>query len=653
VVTGGDDGAPPLLELCDVRKTHAAAGAAAPVEVLHGVSLAIREGEFVAIVGASGSGKSTLMNILGCLDRPSSGAYRLAGVDVTADAAGADLLARMRCDCFGFVFQHYHLIPGRSALENVMLPGVYAGVPRAARAERARSLLERMGLGERLHHRPAALSGGEQQRVAIARALMNGGRVILADEPTGALDTKTGAEVMAALAQLWAEGHTVIVVTHDPNVARAAPRVIELSDGRVVADRVSAAPARTAALAAPPSRTRSARLRDLWEGVAAAGGALRASPLRTLLTLLGIMVGVAAVVALLAVGEGAKRSVLAQLSAFGTNRMYVFPSGGDARGARGALTIADVEIVRDVPNVAAAMPYLEGAVTARFANRDHRTTGVAITTDFPRILNWGVERGAFFAPDDERQLAAVAVVGRKLARALFEPEVDPLGQYVLVDEVPFQVVGILSEKGALAGDADADDTIVFPYTTGSQRIFGTPDLSWISVLVDDLRRAAETEQAIERELTAQHRVKDFDVYNKAATIAAQQKTLGVMTSLLALTAAISLLVGGIGVMNIMLMTVTERTREIGIRVAVGASPRDVARQFLIEALALSVAGGAIGLVLGFALGAAARAAGMEVAFSPDAALLSFACAGLTGIVSGYAPARRAARLDPVLSLARE
>ncbi|HEY0467547.1 MAG TPA: ABC transporter permease, partial [Polyangiaceae bacterium] len=374
---------------------------------------------------------------------------------------------------------------------------------------------------------------------------------------------------------------------------------------------------------------------------------------RTALTLLGVVVGVASVVVLMAVGEGAKQAVLAQLAVFGTNRLYVAPGSSEQRGPGGTLTEADAAIVREVPGVAAAMPYLKGTVTVRYGNVDHRTNGVAVTEQFSRILNWSVERGAFFTADDERGLAAVALIGRKLERTLFPAGEDSLRKFVLVDNVPFQVIGVLSEKGALTGDADDDDTIVFPFSTGSQRLFGTPYLSWISVLIQDIGKSESVVEAITVALTERHRIKDFDVYNKAASVVAQTETVEIMTSLLTVTAAVSLLVGGIGVMNIMFMTVTERTREIGIRMASGARRRDILWQFLAEAIVLSGVGGTVGLLLGMAAALGAALSGMAVIFSLRAVVSAFGSAVATGILFGYLPARRAANLEPVVALARE
>src|ERR1700742_3482853 len=221
----------PLFELENVTKVYNPDGEQR-VEVLHGISLQIRQGEFVAIMGASGSGKTTLMNILGCLDRPTGGSYRLAGVDVAALDRGE--LAWLRRTMFGFVFQSYNLIGTASALENVEIPAIYAGQKTAERKQRAADLLGFLGLSERLDHRPNQLSGGQQQRVSIARALMNGGTAILADKPTGALDSRAGAEVLQFLERLADDGHTVIIITHDPDVARHAHRKIEIKDGVIL-----------------------------------------------------------------------------------------------------------------------------------------------------------------------------------------------------------------------------------------------------------------------------------------------------------------------------------------------------------------------------------------------------------------------------------
>ncbi len=665
---------PPLIELRDLRKVFMTSDSVA-VEVLRGLSISIHAGEFVAIVGQSGSGKSTLMNILGLLDRATGGSYRLAGRDVAG--LDRDEQASLRREAFGFVFQQYNLIPSITACENVEVPAAYAGLAPRERRERAAELLGQLGLGERLNHRPGQLSGGQQQRVSVARALMNGGRIILADEPTGALDSATGEEVMALLKRLADDGHTIILITHNHEVAAAARRIVEIKDGRIVSDTASTTtdqgPVGAAATSAVPQlpdqrsdegavesfslpRASAAAplLADMREAMRSGMRALGSNPFRTGLTLLGIVIGVASVVALMAIGEGARQDVITRMATFGTNRMYVIPGGESSRGPGGRLLPADVPYVRSVPHVAAAMPYLQGKVTVRAGNVDYPTQGAAITTDFPRILNWPVERGVFFTENDELKLATVAIIGTKLAARMFPDGSDPIRRSILVDGAPFQVIGVLAPKGADGQGGDDDDTIVFPYPTGAARVFGKQELSWISVLIDDLDQADETEADIIRVLERAHGVRDFRIFNQAASIEARSKTQDTMTLLLGSTAAISLLVGGIGVMNVMLMTVSERTREIGIRMATGARTADILRQFLSEAIVVTGVGGIVGAVIGIVVGAiAAFGFGTPVIFTGLALVGAIATAILTGLVFGFMPALRAARLEPVTALARE
>jgi len=647
----------PLIELRGVRKSYGG-GDSPATEVLRGVSLAIVQGEFVAIMGASGSGKSTLMNILGCLDRPGAGCYRFAGQDIARFSA--DQLAWLRREAFGFVFQGYHLIRTLDALHNVEMPAVYAGTPPAQRAARARALLERLGLGQRLEYLPGQLSGGQQQRVSIARALMNGGRIILADEPTGALDSRSGAEVMALLRELADAGHTIVLITHDRAVAAQARRVIEIHDGQVVADSAGSADAADAtAPAAPPLDAMAAGVArgasawaDAREAARAAWRVMWANRFRTLLTLLGIVIGVASVIVMLAVGTGAQERVIAKMAVFGTHRMYVIPGGASTRGPGGVLTEADAVLLRGLPNVRVSMPFVQGPVTLRAGNVDVVSTLWAVTPEAQQVLNWKPARGQFFTAGDERNLAPVLLLGKKVRERLFGGT-DPLGRYVLVGQVPFQVIGELEEKGSVSGDADDDNVVLVPFSTGSRRVLGTRSLSWISVLIHDLDQAEATAARITEALAAAHHMQDFRIFDKAATVKAQQETQQTLTLLLGLIATVSLVVGGIGVMNIMLMSVKERTREIGIRMATGARQRDIQRQFLTEALLVSLVGGLAGTVAGLAVGAALVLWDVPLVFSVRAMLAAFGCALATGLLFGFMPARQAARLDPVQALAGE
>jgi macrolide transport system ATP-binding/permease protein len=642
--------ATPLIELTRVTKTYRTGELA--VEVLHGIDLAVYPGEFVAIVGASGSGKSTLMNILGCLDRPTSGSYRFLGEDVAG--LGRDGLARLRRDAFGFVFQSYNLIAGACATENVEVPAVYAGTPPGARHERARALLATLGLADRLGHKPSQLSGGQQQRVSIARALMNGGQIILADEPTGALDSKSGAEVLALLEDLARQGHTVIVITHSPDVAAHAERVIEIGDGSVVRDP---GPQRTAGA---PWRRDAERPRATFlgwvEATKAAGRALRSNLFRTALTLLGIVIGVGSVIAMLAVGNGARQAVLDRISGMGTNLLLVRPatsSRGGAGGSTATMTPEDAEAIAALPNVLAAVPELGGGVTARYGNLDYQTQATSTGADFPLARNWPSARGTFFSRADVRSYAPVVVLGQTVARNVFPDGTDPVGRHLVLNNVLFQVIGVMSERGASPTGQDQDDAVFVPYTTGSLRLFGQRFLRNITVAVDDVARIDETEAAVTRVLTSRHVRADFQIRNMASLIDTATETQNTLTILLGSIAAISLLVGGIGVMNIMLVNVTERTREIGVRMAVGARMRDIMQQFLTEALAVSGLGGLIGVVGGLGSALLIGTLGTPVTLSFGPVAIAFACAFLTGLVFGYLPARKAAGLDPVVALASE
>ena len=654
----------PLIDLQDIRKVYG--GIDTPeVQVLKGISLSIHAGEFVAIVGASGSGKSTLMNILGCLDRPSSGRYLFAGEDVAG--FDSDALAWLRREAFGFVFQGYHLIPSASAQENVEMPAIYAGMPAAERHARASALLDRLGLAERTANRPHQLSGGQQQRVSIARALMNGGHIILADEPTGALDSHSGAEVMALLDELASQGHVVILITHDREVAARAKRIIEVRDGEVISDSANeAAPTHIGdnpkALQAIDLRQRlneGSDARGAWKGelldaVHAAWRVMWINRFRTALTLLGIVIGVASVVVMLAVGEGSKQRVMAEMGAFGSNIIYLSGASPRPRAPLGVVTLNDVAALSTLPQVKMIMPINGAEIGVRYGNVDHTLYTGGNGIDFSAIFNWPVVQGSFFTQADEDAAAAVAVIGKKVRDKVLKGVPNPIGQYILLENVPFRVVGVLAEKGASSGDSDSDARIVVPYSAASVRLFGSHNPEYVVIAAADARKVKQTEHAIEQLMLKLHNgSRDFEITNNAAMIQAEAKTQNTLSMMLGSIAAISLLVGGIGVMNIMLMTVRERTREIGIRMATGARQRDILRQFLTEALMLSVVGGVAGIALAFMIGGVLLLCDVSVAFSLVAVLGAFGCALVTGVIFGFMPARKAARLDPVTALTSE
>ena len=638
----------PLIELVDIGKTYV--NGVLAVEVLRGVSLKIYPGEFVAIMGASGSGKSTLMNLLGCLDRPTVGTYLFAGEDISH--LDADGLARLRRDVFGFIFQSYNLISTASATENVEVPAIYAGIPTEQRSERANELLASLGLADRVDHRPNQLSGGQQQRVSIARALMNGGHIILADEPTGALDSKSGTEVMALLKELNGAGHTVILITHDRAVAEHANRIIEIKDGDIVSDSgPSVRPDLSIALGGTSD---AGLLAGAGEAMRMAMRALRANIFRTVLTLLGIVIGVGSVVAMLAVGDGAKKAVLDRISSMGPNLLLVRPGAPNVRGSGSIATLVpeDADAIAALPNVAAAVPELTGNVTLRAGNIDYQTQANATTASFPQARDWPVVAGTFVNRQDVRSYATVIVLGETVKNILF-PEVDPIGRYVLVNNVPFQVIGIMAPKGATPWGADMDDVAFVPLSTGSLRLFGQRFVRSITVQVEDLSQIDATQQAITTLLRERHRALDFQIRNMASIIETASQTQNTLTVLLGSIAAISLLVGGIGVMNIMLVSVTERTREIGIRMATGARTSNILQQFITEAVIVSAIGGAIGVAGGLGVAWALQTLGTPIQFSPWPVALAFGCAFATGLVFGFMPARKAAHLDPVVALSAD
>jgi len=649
----------PLIALSGVRREFPAGDQT--IAVLKDVNLTIEAGEMVAIVGASGSGKSTLMNILGCLDRPTRGDYRVDGR--STGELDPDELAELRREHFGFIFQRYHLLSDLSAQGNVEMPAVYAGKRREARIDRADQLLDRLGLGDRSEHRPGQLSGGQQQRVSIARALMNGGDIILADEPTGALDTHTGQEVLRILEELNAAGHTIIIVTHDMNVARHAQRIIEISDGEIVADKRNPdAPHRDAVRDEPPELPR----RPAWQSyLDRCGEALRmallsmnAHRLRTSLTMLGIIIGIAAVVSVVALGEGSRRKILEDISAIGTNTVEVFPGKdfGDEKAVNiRTLVAADADALAREPYVDSVTPEVATSNTLRYRNVSVNGSIQGVGEQYFRVRAIKLAQGKFFDETSVVRRAQEVVIDDGTQRALFGSHTEPIGQVIFLGSMPARVIGVTAKKDSVFGNNESLNVWI-PYTTALSRVLGQQHLKSITVRVSDATPPAAAEKAIERVLMRRHVVKDFFVFNTDAIRKTIERTTATMTLLVSLIALISLMVGGIGVMNIMLVSVTERTREIGVRMAVGARRSDIMQQFLIEAVLVCLIGGALGIILSLALGvlvSKATGGSFQMIYSTASMVAAFTCSTLLGVLFGYLPARNAARLDPVEALARE
>ena len=666
----------PLLSLSSVGKRYRAGDDW--VAVLKDIDLRIDAGEMLAIVGQSGSGKSTLMNILGCLDRPSSGSYTIDGEEI--GALDADARAALRREHFGFVFQRYHLLGHLSAEENVEMPAVYRGIAASARRARARALLARLGLADRAGNRPAALSGGQQQRVSIARALMNGGQVILADEPTGALDSRSGADVMAILQELHRLGHTVVIVTHDMHVARIAERIVEIHDGRIVDDRrvsvTSAAPsvvpelpespelpelpqapplASLASCATAPDDTSTAGTgAALASAMALAYAAMTRHRMRTLLTLIGIMMGIASVVSMVAFGQGARDKLLDQIRSFGADAIFVF-RGKDFTDERAAsirtLHQADVDLLEAQPYIEAVTPIVQSNNELRRGNVKAQATINGVNERYFKIRNRRFAQGSGFDVGALQDLKKVGVINDAARRALFLDDPDPIGKVLFVGGVPVTIIGVL------ALDAEADDpmaqlNVFMPVSTVQGLLSGTRHFDYLRIKLAEGASNAHAEPLITRLLTLRHGSQDFFLMSWDKQIKAEQEAAHSVAVLILSIAFVSLLIAGIGVMNIMLVSVTERTAEIGIRMAVGARQADIQRQFLIEALMVCTVGGVCGVILSFAVVWLLPIVAPSLAMRFSVLSIVAACLSATaiGIAFGYVPARNAARLDPIEAL---
>ncbi|WP_421174181.1 MacB family efflux pump subunit [Aeromonas dhakensis] len=645
----------PLLQLSGIRR-HFGDGERR-VEVLKGIDLTITRGEMVAIVGASGSGKSTLLNILGCLDQPSEGDYRVAGRETSR--LTADALATLRREHFGFIFQRYHLLGDLSARDNVALPALYAGLAGDARKARAESLLQRLGLGSRLDYKPSQLSGGQQQRVSIARALINGGQVILADEPTGALDSQSGAEVLGILNGLHREGHTLVIVTHDIAIAEQAERIIELKDGEVVADRrhepAQPLPAHIASRVGEGARGGLAG--RLGAAFKMALLAMQAQRMRTFLTMLGIIIGIAAVVSVVALGRGSQQQVLANINAMGTSTLEIFPGSGfgDRRAeAVQTLRVEDADALAGLGYVHSVTPSLATSVTLRRGSQAVLGSVNGVGEQFFQVRGYRLLQGMLFDATSVADMAQEVVIDENSLARLFAAGESPLGQVILLGSLPCRVIGVVARNQSGFG-SDENLNVWIPHTTAMTRMLGQSHLRSISVRVQDEVALAAAEDGITRLLRERHGSQDFFVLNTDSIRQAITSTNATLTLLIAMIALISLVVGGIGVMNIMLVSVSERTREIGVRMAVGARTGDILQQFLIEAVLVCLLGGAAGVLLSLLVGVLFEhfSSQFTLSYSLDAVLMAFFCSSLIGVLFGFFPARRAARMDPIHALERE
>ena len=631
--------------------------------VLHDINLIIHQGEMVAIIGQSGSGKSTLMNILGCLDQATAGDYKIFGQSVSR--LDADELAKLRREHFGFIFQRYHLLGDINARDNVSVPAVYAGMDGQARNERAEQLLADLGLADKVNNRPSQLSGGQQQRVSIARALMNGGDIILADEPTGALDSKSGEDVVQILKDLNAQGHTIIMVTHDPGLAAQAERVIEIKDGYIIADYKNEDYQRPAAQPASiiDKHRKSAFgsfIDRLFEAFKMSLLAMRAHKMRTLLTMLGIIIGIASVVSVVGLGKGSQAQILSNISALGTNTITVtdgYPYGDPRRQYNDDnLTPQDAQAVADQPYVISVSPQLNSNMSVRYRNVQEAASISGVGKDYLDVSGEKLAMGQGFDEQSILKRTQDIIIDSNAQKTFFPDTINPIGEVLLIGSVPGRVIGVLEpNEGGFSRSADTP-TLYMPYTTMMSRLIGSAYIESFITLIDNNISSSAAESAISELMKSRHGTDDFRIRNSDSIRQTIESTTAAMTLLISSIAIISLIVGGIGVMNIMLVSVTERTNEIGVRMAVGARQSDIMQQFLIEAVLVCILGGLLGIGMAFAIGELINRVGgdsFKVIYSSTSIIAAFVCSTLIGVVFGFLPARNAAKLDPVEALSRD
>ncbi len=644
-----------IIELKNIHKYFGQDGNR--VHVLKGINLSIEKGDFVAIIGQSGSGKSTMMNIIGCLDVPTSGSYKINGVEV--GKMSKDQLAELRCKTFGFIFQRYNLLNNLKASENAALPAVYLGLNAEDRNKRAVELLKQLELGNKLGNKPNELSGGQQQRVSIARALMNGGEIILADEPTGALDSKSGEMVMEIIKKLHRQGHTIILVTHDGKIAAQASRIIEIKDGEIVADERKTSDFYEVKDAVKPvKRSRIDMMKySFLESLKMSLHAILANKMRSLLTMLGIIIGIASVVSVVALGNASQAKIMAQINSMGTNTIDIMPGTGfgDMRSGRvKTLKVSDSNYLARQGFVDNSTPSVSASGTLVYGNYSLTAQLRGVGAQYFEVKGRDIAQGRVFSEREVDNMASVVVIDDNTLNEIFADNPNPIGEIIMFNKKPLKIIGV-TEKDSNPGPMSETMNIWTPYTTAMYKINGSSDINSITVKVSDAVNSQVAEESIENILTALHGTKDFFMINSDSIKQTVESATNTMKLLIASIAVISLIVGGIGVMNIMLVSVTERTREIGIRMAIGAQQADILLQFLIEAILICLVGGfmgvALSMIIGFCFNTFSEDFGMI--FSTASIVLALVCSTAIGIIFGYMPAKNASNLNPIDALASE
>ncbi|MBY0554044.1 ABC transporter permease [bacterium] len=638
-----------MIEIVGVRKTYQMGETA--LDVLKGVSLCIEDGEFVAIMGPSGSGKSTLMNILGLLDVPSEGSYKFN--DIETAKMNEDQLAVLRRQEIGFIFQQFNLLARMSASENVSMPLLYS--KQGAGSERADELLKEVGLADRTHHRPNELSGGQQQRVAIARALINSPHMILADEPTGNLDSKSEKEIMAILKKLNAEGITVVIVTHEEEIGKQARRLVRMRDGMILSDERLENEKKLQIAKSPLQITKSNFLKDFGIYFKQGFKTLLANKVRTALSMLGVLIGVASVVSIMALGKGAEAEIKKSLESLGTNILRVRANYMGYGNKSYWLRHEDMSVLKErIASIKSISAVVREQAKATYGSSDYDATIQGVASTWAKMHASEPEKGRFFTEEENVDRARVAVIGDEVKKQLFG-EQNAIGEMIKVNNVIFQVIGVFPARGS--GFSNLDSMIMAPLQTVMHRIAGPAWVDYIEVEADSVENSTEIQESVVAVLNSTHRVpedkqdKAYTVDNSADVLQIMQTTIGAVSALLSAIAAISLLVGGIGIMNIMLVSVTERTKEIGLRKAVGARGPDILSQFLSESVVVSVVGGLIGVALAGTVSLMVNLiSGWKTAITLNSVLMAVIFSTVIGIIFGVYPARKASKLNPIDAL---